>query len=286
MKHVTLDMIYEVALGSKMMSGGYLLLHCPFHDDTKASVLAYADGWYRCLGACDNSGPLFNLYAELISPGSVKRGTPERVGGYPPRIPSEPHQQVSFVKNAHQTLKRNTSFSWYIKQRGLEGRIETCYLGWHEGWLVIPVYSDSRDLLSIIIRSGPQAQKLTGLRFSQPTGQRAMMYCPDWSLLSRSDILYVVFGMIDALTLSELRLPVVTSTGGAMSFKAKWIKQWRKPVLVVPDAGEEPQAYHLLKNLGWRGKLKKLTYPKNYSDPNDYLAGGDGDALLKELVSG
>jgi len=286
----TIDNIYELAAANgyepRMMSAGYILMKCVWHDDEKSSLLVYPDGWWHCLGECQTSGPNEWLYAELLSSGSVRRPAADTPRGYSPRVPSEPDQQLEFVHTAHQTLKRNSSFRWYADQRGIGGRVETCELGWHEGWLVIPAYSDKRDLVGIILRSGPQAQKMTGLRFTQPTGQRALMYCPDWSLMSRADMIYVVFGMIDALTLSELRLPVVTTTGGAKSFKAKWLEEWRKPIMVVPDAGEEPQAHHLLKNLGWRGRLKKLKYPKNYSDPNDYIRNSDGDALRKELIGG
>ena len=114
-----------------------------------------------------------------------------------------------------------------------------------------------------------------------------MMYCPDWSLLSRAEeCIYVVFGMMDALTLSELRLPVVTTTGGAKSFKEEWLKDFRLPIIVVPDKGEQPQAYRLAKDLGWRGDLNKLSYPMDYKDPNDYIRNGHGKELLYELVGG
>lgn len=267
------------------MGDGYLLMRCPFHDDAKASLLVYADGWSHCRGECLASYPLNTLYAELNSPGSINRASPDITYGRPPRLPGSPHEMAEFVDDAHQTILRNNSFSWYAETRGIRGRIEPCDLGWHQGWLVLPVYSEQRELQGLIIRSGPQEQKVTGLRFSQPTGQRAMMYCPDWTLLSKTEgPLYVVFGMIDALTLSELRLPVVTSTGGAKSFQPQWLNAMRKPILVVPDKGEEQAGSRLVNHLDWRGKLKKLKYPGEFKDPNDYLSFGKGNELLRELV--
>ena len=266
-----------------LMGSGYLLTNCPWHDDSKRSLLVYPDGWWHCLGECQTSGPNHRLYSEFSSPGSTRRGSRDVARGYPPNVPSNISDQILFVEEAKATIQRNSSFRWYSEQRGVEGRIETCELGWHEGWLVLPIYSPERDLTGIIMRSGPQAQKLTGTRFTQPTGQRAMIYCPDWSLLDRSDQIYVVYGMIDALTLSELRLPVVTTTGGAKSFKPEWLTSYRKPIIVVPDLGELAQARKLAGRLGWRGKVGQLSYPNDFKDPNDYLQYGRGKDLLYEL---
>ena len=287
MARVTIEMIQELDPNAQLMGSGYLLMNCPWHDDQKQSLLVYPDGWHHCLGECLTSGPNTKLYAELSAEGSTTRSARDVPRGRPPAVPSNPGDQIRFVSDAHQTIQRNSSFRWYLETRGLEGRIELCELGWHQGWLVLPVHSPSHEIDGIIMRSGPQAQKLTGLRFIQPMGQKAMMYCPDWSLLSRAkECIYVVFGMMDALTLSELRLPVVTSTGGAKSFKPEWLEGNRLPIIVVPDKDEEPQAYRLAKGLGWRGKVKGLLYPRGYKDPNDYIKDGRGVDLAKELVGG
>jgi hypothetical protein len=90
--------------------------------------------------------------------------------------------------------------------------------------------------------------------------------------------------MMDALTLSELRLPVLTTTGGATSFDPKWLEKYRKPIFVVPDLGEGPQAQDLASKLDWRARIKWLKYPDGYKDPNDYLRNGKGQDLMKELI--
>lgn len=285
MSHVTLEQIRELDPGSRLMGSGYLLMTCPWHDDAKQSLLVYPDGWWHCRGECLTSGPNSLLYAELSSPGTTARGRRDIPKGYPPALPADKDEQIRFVETAHATIQRNASFRWYAEQRGIEGRIEPCELGWHEGWLVLPVKSADDDIAGIIMRSGPQAEKLTGIRFSQPTGQRAMVYCPDWNLTLRDPgPLYIVFGMMDALTLSELRLPVLTTTGGATSFDPKWLEKYRKPIFVVPDLGEGPQAQALASKLDWRARIKWLKYPDGYKDPNDYLRNGKGQDLMKELI--
>jgi len=77
----------------------------------------------------------------------------------------------------------------------------------------------------------------------------------------------------------------MTTTGGAKSFKAEWLTDYRKNVIIVPDKGEEEQAYRLAKDLGWRASVKRLAYPNDYKDPNDYMRNGRGKDLLYELVS-
>ena len=286
MSKVTFEQIREL-LGENadLMSAGYLLTNCPWHDDREASLLVYPDGWWVCLGECATHGPNYKLYAELSSPGTTARGRRDIPIGRPPYLPTTEEEQVEFVTKAHSVLTRNASFRWYPETRGIEGRIEPCELGWHEGWLVLPVKSEDNEITGIIIRSGPQAEKLTGIRFSQPSGQRSMVYCPDWSLTLRDPgPLYIVFGMIDALTLSELRLPVLTTTGGAKSFDPKWLNKYSKKIMIIPDKGEESQAYELAAGLDWRGHVKLLAYPDGFKDPNDYAMAGKSDQLLRELI--
>jgi hypothetical protein len=69
------------------------------------------------------------------------------------------------------------------------------------------------------------------------------------------------------------------------SFKTEWMKSYRKPIIIVPDKGEQAQAKKLAASFGWRGKLGRLSYPGEFKDPNDYLQAGRGKDLLNELAS-
>src|SRR3990167_5024820 len=123
-------MIYEHAPDAQMMSRGYLLMRCPWHDDRKKSLLVFPDGWWRCIGECNASGRLEKLYAELMSPGATSRSAEDSFTGRPPRIPSDPEGMAYFVYNAHDAMIHNESYRWYLEQRGVDGRIEPCKLGW------------------------------------------------------------------------------------------------------------------------------------------------------------
>ena len=282
MTHQLFDACYEHHPGAHMMSRGYYLAHCLWHDDAKKSLLVFPDGWYRCLG-CDVSGPLEKLYAELMAPGITARGAQDIVRGRPPKIPVEPEEMARFVYNAHDALIRNASYRWYLEQRGVDGRIETCRLGWHDGWVTVPIFDQEDNLQGVILRAGPQAEKASGLRFTQVEGQRSMLYCPDWALLRDKKVVAVVFGIFDALTLAELRIPVVTVTGGDRTFTPDHLTSIRNRCIIIPDKKAEGAAAELSAGLGWRGKVKRLLYPNGFTDLNDYVTGGRAKDLLREL---
>ena len=278
---VTLEQIYEHMPEAQLMGRGYLLAYCPFHDDSKKSLLVFKD-WYRCLG-CEANGPLHRLYAEILSPGSTRNHGADNFKGRAPRIPSDPEGMAEFVYSAHDAILRNASFRWYLEQRGVAGRIETCRLGWVEGWVTVPVFDEDNNLQGVILRAGPYAEKATGMRFSQVEGQRSMLYCPEWALLRNSDNVAAVFGIFDALTLAELRIPVVTVTGGDRTFTAEHLTNLRKRIIIIPDKKAGEAAAELSAGLGWRGKVKHLQYPNGTTDLNDYLTSGHSKDLLREL---
>ena len=98
-----------------------------------------------------------------------------------------------------------------------------------------------------------------------------MIYCPDWRLWDSAKNVALVFGMMDALVLSSLRVPVITTTLGSNSFDPSWLDSWRKPVTIIPDKdGDDKPAMILAAQLGWRGKILRLPYDDEVSDPADY----------------
>src|SRR3990167_9371937 len=206
------------------MHKGYLLLKCPFHDDRQPSLLVFPDGWFRCKGAeCGRTGRLEILYDALVAPGAAPNGRAEHAKGHPPRLPpTEDTEAITrLVWDAHDVLMRNESFRWYLEMRGVADRVETAALGWHDGWITVPILTNDRLVRGVVLRATKMTQKMTGLRFAQPTGQRPMPYYPDWALVNKGGgALFVVFGMFDALALSSLRFPVVTTTGGSQTFRA------------------------------------------------------------------
>ena len=274
---VTLDQTIELMGDHREMSKGYVLTHCPWHDDNSMSLLVFEDGWYKCLAHCEGSGPngsgrIERLYEELANPGVIRRPkNGNKAYTAPPRLPTDIEDIERLVWKAHDELLRDDEKKWYLKQRGIEDRVEIAKLGWYNGWITVPIFAENRTVRGVYMRSTPPEEKISGLRFTQPEGQRPMMYCPNWRLLKSSPTAVVVYGMIDALVLSSLQLPVITTTGGSKSFDPAWLDEWRKPVVIVPDEeGDDMAASELAAALGWRAKILRLPYDDNIHDPADY----------------
>jgi hypothetical protein len=173
---------------------------------------------------------------------------------------------------------------WYLEQRGLDGRIETCRLGWYNGWYTVPVYSQEKSFEGMVMRASSQQQDITGLRFTMPKRQPPMLYVPEWQLLQNSPSLFVTFGLFDALALTQLRFAACTTTGGMKSFSGEWLDFWRKPIYIVPDRDEDKVARELALELGVRAHVLNLPYPDSMKDPADYMEARRGKDLSTLLA--
>lgn len=253
---------------------------CPFHDDTKPSLLVYRDNWFRCL-ACGAVGDYERLWRAI-------NGNPIRPIPQEKEIGENYETQKydeTFAYHAHQSLlKFRYIFGWYLRLRGVENRIESCRLGWWNGWYTIPVYDEKDRYEGIILRAGKHVQEATGLRYFCPKKQPPLFYVPDWYLLKISPVIFVVYGMFDALALSAMRYPVCTTTSGKDSFNPLWLERFRKLIVVLPDKGEEEAARKLAASLGWRGKVQKLNYPEDIKDPAGFLEIGKPDLLRVQII--
>jgi len=188
----------------------------------------------------------------------------------------------SLCYKANDDLINFTSFQWYLQMRKLADRIEVNDLGYWKGWYSIPVYDKERDFVTAVFRSAPHVQEATGIRYWM--NYKPTMYVPDWTLAKKKRYLFVVFGMLDALTLSQQRFPVVTSTGG-LNFRTEWLDDFRKNIYIFPDKGEDEAGMKLADGLGWRGQHVRIDYPEGCKDFNDVLVKHGGEAVEKLVGS-
>lgn len=259
----------------------YLAGVCPFHEDRKPSLLVFEDNYFQCQ-ACSRRGLHLTLLNALRKGGS--KLLPERVDWCVPPLPQSMSQLRSFVNLSHTVLNENEGLQWYLEKRGVANRIIPNRLGWYNGWYTIPVLSPDAETQGLVIRAGEHIQKASGLRFAFPSGQKPMLFVPDWRLFDSADHVYIVYGMFDALALSELRFPVCTTTGGKHTFDPAWVETYRaKRFTIVPDLEEEDTARELARGIGIRAKLKRLEYPEGMKDPADMLAGGRRVELENQL---
>lgn len=268
---VTFGQLRNLLKNAQTYSAGYMGAVCPFHDDSKPSLMVYPDGWFKCL-ACGVSGNFDKLYRKLLG-WDASRVVREATSYAGPKLPHiDCIDDVEAVASeAHEALLKFDQLQWYLKNRGVDGRIEPCRLGWWDGWYTVPVYDAHHSFQGMMLRANSTIQQATGNRFTHPEGQRSLMYCPDWQLYHKSKRLAIVFGMFDALALSDLRFPVVTTTSGKDSFKPEWLDDYRRPIVIFPDEGEYSSAMVLAGKLGWRASVYKMDYPEGVKDPCGYL---------------
>jgi hypothetical protein len=270
--------------------GHYAAALCPFHDDHNPSLMVNTGGWFYCK-TCGASGRFEDLWRRLQGWSST-RPVSAPTSFATPYLPSDLRELEIIVEDAHDMLSQYLdSLGWYLQMRGVCGRVEACHLGWYKGWYTIPCFTKEvnrihqRALQGVIARASPHIQEASGVRFHQPKGQKPIMYCPDWQLLENAEYLVIVFGMFDALTLAELRVPVVTTTAGQDSFNPDWLSWWRKRIIVIPDKGEEVQGVKLAGAFGWRSRLLRLEFPEGCKDPADFHQHKQTEYLLNQIRS-
>jgi DNA primase len=276
------DIVERLEQVTEHRGGEYISALCVWHDDHKPSMLVFADGWFRCL-SCGRTGSHEQLWRK-IQGWSVQSNLAPRTE-WSPRFAGQVLDE-NFCTTAHDIMVNyEDSCGWYVKSRGVEGRIEPARLGWWNGWITIPIYNKAHCYQGVVLRSTTPVQKVTDLRYYIPPGQDPLMYCPDWRLLENApNCVYLVFGMFDALALADLRFPVVTPTMGCLSFEPKWLDEYRTRIIIIPDKGEHQAAKRLAAGFGWRARILYLDYPDGCKDPADFLKFGKRDDLISQLT--
>jgi DNA primase len=244
---------------------------CPSHPDTKPSLLVFKDGHFRCL-ACGFHGTYHKLLEKLegwVAPPIIEY----RKDYY--KLPTDMDELEILVDDANRFLLSHLDpLGNYLTRRKISGRIKPQNLGYWNGWYTIPIYSERKQFLGVVLRAGTHIQNETGARFHIPHGQPALLYVPDWKLVNESEYLVVVFGMVDALALCDIGVPACTSTSGKDSTKAEMFDKFRKKIIILPDKDEEHTALRLVSGLGWRGSVSQIPYPSDCKDPADLIQNG------------
>lgn len=257
----------------------YLLMRCQFHGDRKPSLIVNARGWFNCL-ACGATGTHRDLEARLSLAGLYQTTPPARF--LTPLLPryTDSEDVRELIEIAASTVTRYTVLLDYMRRdRGISQYVLNANrVGVYNDWFVIPINNGGA-----VLRANPDAEKRTSLRFIHLVGQPNSMYRPATNRATEDVVLFVVFGMIDALYLASLAYDVVTPTAGVFSFDPAWLDDERRPIIILPDEGEEEAAGILASKLGWRGWVVRLHYPPDCKDPNDYYQRGYERQLRREL---
>lgn len=261
----------------------YFVSCCVFHDDHSPSMFVYEDGWFRC-AACGKKGTIVYLDKFL---GSHHRATLTRSQSVPTVLPQwrrweEKYGSLEGIVNyAHQTLLRYKRFRSFFKKRQIDSFIEQGYLGYLDSWALFPVYNIQRKLVDVVVRS-IATNSVRYVVHPMVGEQHRPLYIPNVDRVLKSGTVYVTFGIIDAISLELIGLPAVTGITGK-SLSVETLKPLGKKLIIIPDDGEEKEAYLLANRLGWRASVKKLKYPDDVKDPDEYRRKFGNTQLLTAL---
>ena len=255
------------------MSSGMLLTRCPYHEDSTPSLGVYKkpDQHFYCFG-CRARGSWRELWETLGSPSHVALAPPDRSESWFDRprwgsgTPLDEYAERSYL-----ALITQPHLLWYPKDRGIDGVIVQLGLGWDDGWMIVPVTNERDKVVGVVGRAYPHIAHKTNMRYDLPRGQSPLMYVPDWELWKTAEVHYVVFGVLDAISMVVAGLAASSPTAGKASFDPEWLDSIDTTIVVVPDRGEESAAFDLAAGLDWRARVHLPEYEDGEDDPNDIL---------------
>lgn len=241
----------------------YYAALCPFHPDSHPSLLVFKDGWFSCR-ACNKRGTWKTLWNKLN--GMEVQIRPEAKTNWkgPDLEGLDPHE---LAYRANDDLMNFDTFGWYLEMRGLKNRIEQQMLGYWNGWYTIPMFDRYREFQNVAFRAAPHVQQTSGMRYW--CRGAPVLYVPDWKLVRESKYILITYGLLDALTLTEMRYPAGSPSNGKDSFNTEWMNDLRVMTYIVPDQDEEESARRHAKELGWRGKVILMDWHDGLKDIND-----------------
>jgi hypothetical protein len=109
-----------------------------------------------------------------------------------------------------------------------------------------------------------------------------LLYVPSWERVMSSKVIYITYGIIDALSLELCELPVITGSTGK-SLSSSRLIQLNKKWIIIPDKGEEEAARKLAKSLANFTHIMRLPYDDDCKDPDD-IRMKYGKEYLKNLI--
>jgi DNA primase len=247
----------------------YIAAICPFHDDSHPSMMVYSDHFY--CKACNANGSLDKLRDQLthFTVSELKSKFGKKVDFRNPLTSFLDGKTASdFAYEANENIRKHPGADTYLKKRKIDHLIDELTLGYWQQWYIFPVRDEYGDIVNVVARANESIQEAKQVRYIVPNGSDPMLYVPSWKSIRKADKVYVVYGIIDAITLYSLGFPVVTGINGKFS-DPDLLSRIRKPIIIVPDQGEETDAVKLAARLSWRGNVHRLQYPDGTKDPSD-----------------
>jgi hypothetical protein len=171
-----------------------------------------------------------------------------------------------------------------MRERGVDDEAQhRLGLGILENWITFPIRNQHGKIIGAIARAG--AENTSPAKYVTPAGQDPhLLYAPDWKKIQRKKVIYLTFGIIDAVSLYLMGAASISTTCG-MKMDTSYLDQIRKRIIFIPDKGEEDKAQKFASKMGWRGGVMRCDYPEDMKDINDLWV-NHRDKLMEEVYSG
>ena len=259
----------------------YFSCCCIFHDDHNPSMFVYENG-FRC-ASCGKKGSLKFLEKALgVRFHPVTRSQKSVVLPRWRDWEQKWNDLEGIALHAHQSLKKFKQFQGFFKMRKIETFIDVGHFGYINGWATFPVYSISGKLVDIVVRAvsgkGDTRYTVSPNLVSAPRS----LYIPNPQRVIKSATVYVVFGLIDSWTMEAIGQPCVTGITGK-SIDTESLRSLCKRLIIVPDYNEERDAHRIANTLGWRCRVKELSYPEGCKDTDDVRVKFGNECLMNLL---
>jgi DNA primase len=264
--------------------GHYYMGLCPFHLDRRPSLMVSSKR-YKCKG-CGARGSLAKLYKKLNpSDPRLREAPPKRFGSRVFPQYSDIDEVRIRLLNAHDRLAMDEgTLHAGLNKRGIHAGLVLSYeLGWWDNWYTFPIKSERGEIIGGVARANEALENKGVDKYDMPWGQPPMLYIPNWTLWRKSDIVFIAFGILDAITLASLGFAAASPTAGQDSTDPRWLDNVRKNIYVVPDRNETEAGIALARKLGFRGKVLGLPYDNFRKDPNDFLRTGHERELIQAI---
>lgn len=269
--------------------GEYFTAICPFHTSFPIRASLFVNDHMFWCASCSKSGSLeylehklSNTKARFISE-DVEEVIDER-----PNWGDYLSKYGSYVNTAIEGYKVARNFPVLVdclKKRGLD-IVTKGKIGYVDGWLSFPVFDCNDVFVDWVLRATPNKQTTikyaTRPRKNKSEGHH--LYAASWERVETSSEIFIPFGVLDMWTLHECGFTSLTGLLGK-SYQPSWFENIRKKIYLIPDRGEEKDAYKFASKLGWRGKVLMLDYPDDCKDPNDILRIYGKDAVITIINS-
>jgi len=244
--------------------GHYLSAMCIFHDGYRPNLMIYPD-IYICL-SCGARGKTKNLLKSLSNIQVIQK-TPDFRNPWTRWMKKLSLGQV--LRSSWKTLNSNPSLGSYLENRKVPWKTQKeLGIGYREDWYTFPIRSSENKIIGAVARAGEE--NTSSAKYIFPSEQEDMLYVPSWDRIRRRDKVYLTFGIIDAINLCQLDHAAASTTRGKKA-DPELFNKIQKPIIIIPDMGEEPEAHQLAKKLGWRGRVLSIDYPYGAKDINDLI---------------